>query len=180
MHFLSNRAHLPILVGAMFAVGLLANAAVVPPPSRHSATLAVPAFVARGAQPAAFGGARPTGLDPQYSAEVVHVIDGDTFAARVTIWPGVEVKTRVRLRGIDAPELHARCDDEWTRAQTARTALEKILAQGGVTIAQVGPDKYAGRVDAVVSSRNTADVSAAMLSGGWGRSYDGGRRGSWC
>jgi micrococcal nuclease len=72
------------------------------------------------------------------------------------------------------------CDDEWTRAQTARTALEKILAQGGVTIAQVGPDKYAGRVDAVVSTRNTADVSAALLSGGWVRSYDGGRRGSWC
>jgi micrococcal nuclease len=59
-------------------------------------------------------------------------------------------------------------------------ALEKILAQGGVTIAQVGPDKYAGRVDAVVSTRNTADVSAALLSGGWVRSYDGGRRGSWC
>jgi hypothetical protein len=65
MHFLSNRAHLPILVGAMFAVGLLVNAAIVPPPSRHSAALAMPAFgVARGGQPAAFGGARPAGLDP--------------------------------------------------------------------------------------------------------------------
>jgi endonuclease YncB( thermonuclease family) len=181
MRLLSSRAHLPILAGAMFAVGLLVNAAVVPPPSRHPAALAVPAFgVARGAQPAGFGGARPAALDPRYSAEVVHVIDGDTFEARVTIWPGVEVNTRVRLRGIDAPELHARCDDEWTRAQTARTALERILAQGGVTIAQVGPDKYAGRVDAVVSTRNTADVSAALLSGGWVRSYDGGRRGSWC
>jgi micrococcal nuclease len=86
----------------------------------------------------------------------------------------------VRLRGIDAPELHARCDDEWVRAQAARATLEKILAQGGVTIAQVGPDKYAGRIDAVVSTRNTADVSAALLSGGWARSYGGGRRGSWC
>jgi endonuclease YncB( thermonuclease family) len=181
MRFLSSRAHLPILTGAMFAVGLLVNAAVVSPPSRHSAALAVPAFgLARGVEPAALSGARPAGLDPRYSAEVVHVIDGDTFAARVTIWPGVEVKTRVRLRGIDAPELHARCDDEWTRAQTARAALEKILAQGEVTIAQVGPDKYAGRVDAVVSTRHTADVSAALLNGGWVRSYAGGRRGSWC
>jgi endonuclease YncB( thermonuclease family) len=111
---------------------------------------------------------------------VVHVIDGDTFEARVAVWPGIEIKTKVRLRGIDAPELHARCDDEWVRAQAARAALEKILAQGGVTIAQVGPDKYAGRIDAVVSTRNTADVSAALLSGGWARSYSGGRRGSWC
>jgi endonuclease YncB( thermonuclease family) len=105
-----------------------------------------------------------------------HVIDGDTFEARVAVWPGIEIKTKVRLRGIDAPELHARCDDEWVRAQAARAALEKILAQGGVTIAQVGPDKYAGRIDAVVSTRNTADVSAALLSGGWARSYSGG----WC
>jgi micrococcal nuclease len=47
-------------------------------------------------------------------------------------------------------------------------------------IAQVGPDKYAGRIDAVVSTRNTADVSAALLSGGWARSYGGGRREGWC
>jgi endonuclease YncB( thermonuclease family) len=108
MRFLSSRAHLPILAGAMFAIGLLVNAAVRSPPAAHSATWAVPAFgVARGAQPAALGSAYPSALDPRYSAEVVHVIDGDTFAARVTIWPGVEVKTRVRLRGIDAPELHA-------------------------------------------------------------------------
>ena len=182
MRFLSNRARLPILAGSVFAVGLLVNAAVRSPTTGRSAALAVPALsAARGGQPAALGGARPSGLDPRsYSDQVVHVIDGDTFEARVAVWPGIEIKTRVRLRGIDAPELHARCDDEWVRAQAARAALEKILAQGAVRIAQVGPDKYAGRIDAVVSTRNTADVSAALLSGGWARSYSGGRRGSWC
>jgi micrococcal nuclease len=44
----------------------------------------------------------------------------------------------------------------------------------------VGVDKYGGRVDAMASTRNTADVSAAMLSGGWARGYDGGRRAGWC
>jgi endonuclease YncB( thermonuclease family) len=186
MRFLSSRTHLSILAGSLFAVGLLVNAAVRSPPtarSAASAVLAVPAFgTAGGARSAAFAGARPAGLGPgpNYPTEVVRVIDGDTFEARVAIWPGVEIKTRVRLRGIDAPELHARCDDEWTRAQTARAALERILAQGGVIIAQVGPDKYAGRIDAVVSTRNTADVSAALLAGGWARSYNGGRRQSWC
>lgn len=183
MRFLSGRAHLSIFVGSMFAVGLLINAAVRPPSATRSAALAVPAFgAAAHTQPATLGSARPATAEPRfaYSAEVVRVIDGDTFEARVAIWPGVEINTRVRLRGIDAPELHARCDDEWRRAQRARAALEKILAQGGVTIAQVGPDKYAGRVDAVVSTRNTADVSAALLSGGWARSYDGGRRQGWC
>jgi hypothetical protein len=123
MRFLSNRAPLPIVAGSVFVVGLLVNAAVRSPPTGHSAALAVPAFsAARGGQPAALGSARPSGLDPRfgYSAEVVHVIDGDTFEARVAVWPGIEIKTRVRLRGIDAPELHARCDHEWVRAQAAR------------------------------------------------------------
>jgi endonuclease YncB( thermonuclease family) len=121
-------------------------------------------------------------LDPRlvYPAEVLRIIDGDTFEARVRVWPGLDVDTKVRLRGIDAAELHARCDDERVKAEAARVALEKILADGGITISQVGIDKYGGRVDATISTRNTADVSAAMLNGGFARSYDGGRRGTWC
>jgi endonuclease YncB( thermonuclease family) len=41
----------------------------------------------------------------------------------------MEVTTRVRLRGIDAPELHARCDDERAKALAARDALARILAE---------------------------------------------------
>jgi endonuclease YncB( thermonuclease family) len=96
------------------------------------------------------------------------------------VWPGLDVDTKVRLRGIDAAELHARCADEFAKAQEARGAPEAILAEGDVTVSQVGIDKYGGRVDAVAAIRNTADVSAAMLSGGWARSYDGGRRTGWC
>ena len=55
-----------------------------------------------------------------------------------------------------------------------------MLDQGGVTVARVGVDKYGGRVDAVVAARDIADVSAAMLKGGYARAYDGGKRGSWC
>ena len=86
----------------------------------------------------------------------------------------------MRLRAIDAPELHARCAREYLKAEAARTALQTILSAGGVTVWQIGPDKYRGRIDALVATRNTADVSAALLKGGWARSYDGGRRGSWC
>jgi endonuclease YncB( thermonuclease family) len=98
----------------------------------------------------------------------------------VRVWPGLEVDTKVRLRNIDAPELHARCADELAKAQAARAALETLLGAGGVTISRVGIDKYGGRVDAAVATRDTADVSAALLNGGFARSYDGGRRGSWC
>ena len=115
-----------------------------------------------------------------YPAEVLRVIDGDTFAARVHVWPGLDVNTKIRLRNIDAPELHARCPDELAKAQAARTALETMLATGAVTVSRIGIDKYGGRVDALAATRDTPDISAALLSGGFARSYDGGRRGSWC
>ena len=38
-------------------------------------------------------------LPGPFPAEVLGVIDGDTFEARVTIWLGHEVTTRVRLLG---------------------------------------------------------------------------------
>jgi endonuclease YncB( thermonuclease family) len=115
-----------------------------------------------------------------YPAEVLRVIDGDTFAARVRVWPGLNVETKVRLRGIDAAELHARCAEEFSKAEAARAALQAILAEGDVTISRVGVDKYGGRVDAATATRATPDVSAAMLAGGFARAYAGGRRAGWC
>ena len=168
--------------GALFALGFLLGAAIKPslPPLKAFAAELGPA--ARNAQPAEPGVPLARRLDRSlvYPAEVIRVIDGDTFEARVRVWPGIDVATKVRLRGIDAAELHARCSDELVKAQAARTALETLLAEGGISVSQVGIDKYGGRVDALASTRTTADISTAMLNGGWARPYDGRRRGSWC
>jgi micrococcal nuclease len=177
------RRGVSIVAGAMFALGLLAGGFVGPLLTNSRATAPVePALAARGDEAVSPSAPISKRLDPRlvYPAEVLRIIDGDTFEARVRVWPGLDVDTKVRLRGIDAAELHARCDDERVKAEAARTALETILAEGGVTISQVGIDKYGGRVDATIATRNTADVSAAMLNGGFARSYDGGKRGSWC
>jgi endonuclease YncB( thermonuclease family) len=130
----------------------------------------------------AYGGGYPhAAMDPRvYSAEVVRIIDGDTFVARVRTWANYDSETRVRLRSIDAAELHARCSTELRLALAARGALQRLLADGHVTLSHVGRDKYPGRIDADVATRGTADISAAMLSGGFARAYDGGRRGTWC
>ncbi len=115
-----------------------------------------------------------------HPAEVVRVIDGDTFEARVHLWPGLDVTTRVRLRGVDAPELKARCGEERVKAENARDALRAILAQGEVGISRVTLDKYGGRVVADASTRATPDVSSALLSVGAARRYSGGHRDGWC
>jgi endonuclease YncB( thermonuclease family) len=170
----------PLAIGAVaiFGLGSLFGAALEPAGLPHGA---VPALAeAPAAQTTS--DLRPQRLDPGlvYPAEVLRVIDGDTFEARVRVWPGLAVETKVRLRGIDAAELHARCADELAKAEAARTALAAILGQGGVTLSRVGIDKYGGRVDAATATRNTADVAATMLAGGWARSYGGGKRVGWC
>ncbi|SFJ21562.1 nuclease homologue [Bradyrhizobium sp. Gha] len=111
--------------------------------------------------------------------DVVRTIDGDTFLARVHQRDGRDLVARVRLRGIDAPEMKASCRDELDKAEAATEALRNLLGQGGVTIYNLGTEKY-GRVLADVATRRTANVSAAMLAGGYARSYEGGHRDGWC
>jgi endonuclease YncB( thermonuclease family) len=111
---------------------------------------------------------------------VLRVNDGDTFEARVHVWPGMQVTTKVRLRGIDAAEFRAQCAEEVRLAAAARDALSRLLAEGGVTIGRIDFDKYGGRVVASAATRNTPDVSDALLKTGLVRAYDGGRRTSWC
>ena len=116
----------------------------------------------------------------RHPVDVVRTIDGDTFEARVHLWPGLELTTRVRLRGIDAPELKASCPQELRMAEAAGEALRGVLAEGEVTIYNIGPDKYNGRVVADAATLRTGNVSAALLAGGFARSYGGGRRSGWC
>ena len=116
----------------------------------------------------------------RHPVDVIRTIDGDTFEARVHLWPGLDLTTRVRLRGIDAPELKAACAQELQMAEAAGVALRNLLGDGEVTIYNIGPDKYNGRVVADAATRRTENVSAALLAGGYARSYSGGRRGGWC
>jgi endonuclease YncB( thermonuclease family) len=165
---------LPI-IGVIFGWGLAVGAILHPP-------VKPPLLDARERGAFSWSRYRFAEFNPQavYTADVLRVIDGDTFEARVRIWSGFEINTRVRLRAIDAPELHARCASEYRQAEAARAALQRLLSAGGVTVSQVGPDKYRGRIDAAVATRDTPDVSAALLKGGFARSYDGGRRLPWC
>ncbi len=177
-----RRGGIYVLAAGMFVLGVTAGTVARPALAPRAAAAVAPTQPADGVEPAPPAGVS-SGISQArliYPAEVVRIIDGDTFEARVQVWPGIAIDTKVRLRDIDAPELHARCDDERVRAEAARTALTALLADGGVAISRVGLDKYGGRVDAAVSTRSTADVSAALFNGGFARRYDGGRRGSWC
>lgn len=114
-----------------------------------------------------------------FLAQVLSVTDGDTFRARIEVWTGVEVVTAVRVLGIDTPELRGKCVAEKERAVAARERLRTLLASGPVTVTAVMQDKYAGRVDAVVSV-NGVRVADTLIAEGLARPYAGGTRAGWC
>ena len=171
------RGRAAILAALVFAFGVAVGALIGPDLTGRKATAGT---ALEGEPPVASSNDLAQTLRAGHAAQVLRVLDGDTFEARVSVWPGIEITTKVRLRGIDAPELRARCADEQVKAQAARDALAAMLAEGAVGISRVTLDKYGGRVVADASTRKTADVSAALLRAGHVRSYDGGRRENWC
>lgn len=113
-----------------------------------------------------------------FLAVVLLVNDGDTFKARIEVWPGVEVQTAVRVRGIDTPEIKGKCVAEKEAAIKARERLRSLLISD-VVVYDVELDKYAGRVDANVVA-DGKDVAAILIAEGLARPYTGGARKGWC
>lgn len=126
--------------------------------------------------------AAPPRLYGPYLADHVSTYDGDTFTARVYIWPQLSVRANVRIRGIDSPELSRRggvsaCEKEL--AVMARSFAEAFLSRGSVVLTNVKPDKYGGRINANVSV-NGENLADELIRAGHARPYGGGKRGQWC
>jgi micrococcal nuclease len=113
-------------------------------------------------------------------AVVLEVLDGDTFLAEAVVWPGHTVRVNVRIRGIDAPEMTARCEAERAAAERARDALASLFGTATVAISNIAGAKYYGRVLADVTTADGQGVASILLDEKLVRPYDGGRREAWC
>ena len=116
-----------------------------------------------------------------YHARVERVIDGDTVRVTVRIWHDQDVHTSIRLRGIDTPELRARCARERELALAAKAALVEMLPAGStITLTNLRPDKYGGRFDADARTADGRDPAAELIAQGHARAYGGEARLGWC
>ncbi len=82
----------PVWAAACFAAGLAVGALVV-----SGSALRTDGAVANVPPLSAPANAA---LRSGHPAEVLRVFDGDTFEARVRVWPGMDITTRVRLRAM--------------------------------------------------------------------------------
>lgn len=169
--FATSRFSAQLLIGLLMAAVLAASAPLLRQKSGSGES--APGEFAR----ASMAPAAPRQMIP---AELVRVIDGDTVEIRALIWLDQHIVTRVRLRGIDAPELGGRCPDEARRAVEAAEALRKLLAGRQLHLTDIGRDKYGGRIIGRIMAGSGNDIGEAMLAAGHARPYAGGRRDPRC
>ena len=113
-------------------------------------------------------------------ALVVDVIDGDTVLVRARIWLGQEVETRVRLDGVDTPELRGKCQAARRLAREARAFVQARVGGRQVILRDIQYGKYAGRVVARIQTPDGDDLADALIAAGLGHPYDGAARAPWC
>lgn len=96
------------------------------------------------------------------------VVDGDT------VWIAGE---KIRLAGIDAPEVEGECAAERRGAARAAQRLAELLGDGPYIVERTGVDRY-GRSLAAITVGGS-DIGAVMVAEGFARPWSG-HRGGWC
>ena len=173
-----ERGGTAMVLTAVFVLGLVAGAMIGPGLSGRMAAV--------GTVPPADAGAASTNRESPapvrqlHPVQVVQIVDGDTFDARVNVSPGSRSTRGSGCAALTPPRCGraARTNKAARRRRVMRSP--RILAEGSVGFFGVTLDKYGGRVLAEASTRRTPDVSTALLQAGLVRRYAGGRRENWC
>jgi endonuclease YncB( thermonuclease family) len=131
---------------------------------RYFGFLALAALII-GASAFALAPSHDTGTPPAVAGAHVRVIDGDSLRAD---------GKKIRLTGIDAPELSQTCRDaqarEWPCGLAAKARLIALVSRGKVVCTARGHDRY-GRTLAVCSAGGTADLGEALVRTGYAVDY---------
>lgn len=112
-------------------------------------------------------------------ARVVSVYDGDTITV-IYLIEHTPIKTKVRLMGIDTPEIKAAKDklpEEKQAGIICKDYLSKMLFNRLITLEIIGLDKYGRLLGNVVVDE--IDISKLMIRQGYAKPYDGTTKCEW-
>lgn len=97
------------------------------------------------------------------------IVDGDT------LWLQGE---KLRLRGVDTPEVDGRCRQERVLARQATDALRELLFNQQFVLRRHGTDRF-GRTLADIGT-NAGDIGAVLMVRGLADRFGDGVRTDWC
>jgi endonuclease YncB( thermonuclease family) len=93
------------------------------------------------------------------------VIDGDSLEYK---------GSRIRLKGIDAPELSQTCENDSGRSfdcgRDARSALQSIIGRAEIDCSSSTKDRYGRKL--AYCTKGEIDINAEMVRQGWAIAYE--------
>ena len=105
----------------------------------------------------------------QYPAKVVRVVDGDTVVVQVDLGFDLTYKVKVRLSGIDTPEVFGKDRDPVRGPAATKATKAWVSYQPGAQVLYVdeGTDKYGGRRNGTLLPLDGGpSLSEALIQGG--------------
>jgi micrococcal nuclease len=113
----------------------------------------------------------------EFSAEMIRVVDGDTIDFRVDLGFRVFTLVRVRLAGIDTPEVYGvkKGSEEYERGQQATEMTKAWFAENGTHVeltTDKDPGKYGRWIGRVESPASGSVLNRVLHEAGYGRDYD--------
>ena len=97
-----------------------------------------------------------------YWANVMHIVDGDTFDVNVENWPDQVVKARIRLLRVDAPEKRAACEDERIMSRRAAARTKQLIGNKSVRLVVFGRDSF-NRILAIAYTTGGLNLGRTLL-----------------
>ncbi len=117
--------------------------------------------------------------DPRYHyrCRLLDVIDGDTVELEVELGFHARLTVRVRLEGIDTPELKGKTHEERRRAQDAQALVAQWCEARADRIilrtVRDGRDKFGRLLATLIDQDSGQTVQQALIDTGLARPYDG-------
>tara|TARA_B100000029_G_scaffold468142_1_gene504887 strand:- start:45 stop:431 length:387 start_codon:yes stop_codon:yes gene_type:complete len=122
---------------------------------------------------------RSAGIMWEYRIKVIRVVDGDTIDARIDLGFKVHINVRVRVYGINTPEVRTRDLEEKARGKAASNRMKELLKLADdVSVKSLGVDKF-GRCLGIVMVEGGGrkySVAEQLIKEGHGVEYFGGKR----
>mgnify|MGYP003650767462 CR=1 FL=1 len=115
----------------------------------------------------------------QYRIKVLRVVDGDTVDARIDLGFKVHHNIRIRIYGLNTPEVRTRDLEEKKRGFAAKERLKEMIAEADKIILQShGVGKFGRCLGSLSVSTGgaTYDVAEKLISENHGVAYFGGKR----
>ena len=113
-------------------------------------------------------------------SKVISIYDGDTLRVNIDSFPDIVGKNiRIRIKGIDAPEIKGKCQREIDLAIMARDYLRNAINQSSqIELRNIERGKYFRIVgELYIDGEN---ISNNLIKRKLAYYYNGGKKSSWC